>query len=317
MSRSPGSSAAAAGQEWLLTGARLYSRPRPVADVDQRRISYDDTDKHLPTRAWQDPIGQIEATTDFKVFMRALWWALKLCAGLTLVGCLLSLALALVFPELVRSPGAWLGVASLSTVVYWIADAKLGSPARLTPVSHWRGDLYVVPAPLLRQGGLCMALAGMSLGIPLALVRGGELLGWQQGVLCLGALLSLWLCRASVIGYLHLRRAGYALMLDASGVHYPGLPLLPWTHISGMALNPPRPDSERSQCLVLQMRVMPRQPSGLHALWRAALPGASITRRSVSLPLPAISKSAVLLDAAQTLWHRYGRQPTGAAAPAG
>jgi len=31
-------------------------------------------------------------------------------------------------------------------------------------------------------------------------------------------------------------RRRYALKLDASGVHYPGLPLLPWTHVTGLAL---------------------------------------------------------------------------------
>ena len=126
--------------------------------------------------------------------MRALWWALKLFAGLVLVGCLLSIALAAVFPGFMRSAAAWL----------------------------------------------------------------------------------------------------------------PGLPLLPWTHVTGLALEPPRPDPDRSQRLVLQLRSLPEQPSGLRALWRAALPGASFTRHSVSLPLPTLRKPTMLLDAAHALWSRHG-----------
>jgi hypothetical protein len=247
--------------------------------------------------------------------MRGLLWALKLLAGLVLVGCLLSVALAVVSPELTRRAGAWLGVLLLSAGVYWLADARLGAPARLPPVSHWQGELYVLPAPLLRQGGLCLVLAGLSLGTPLVLVHGGPLRGWQEGLVLLGALLGLWLFRAAVIGFLNLRRAGYALKLDASGVHFPGLPLLPWTHVTGLALEPPRPDPDRAQCLVLQMRSLPERPSGLQALWRAALPDASFSRRSVSLPLPTMRKPTVLLDAGYALWRRHGPQPMYPAPP--
>lgn len=238
--------------------------------------------------------------------MRGLWWALKLFAGLVLVGCLLCIALALVFPQLTQRVGAWLGALLVSAGVYWVANARLGASARLPPVSHWQGDLYVLPAPLLRQGVLCLVFAGLSLGTPLVFFRGDPLPGWEKGLVLLGTLLVLWLCRAAVIGYLNMRRAGYALKLDASGVHYPGLPLLPWTDVTGLALEPPRPDSDRSQCLVLQMRSVPEQPSGLHALWRAALPGASFSRASVSLPLPTMRKPAVLLDAGRALWRRHG-----------
>lgn len=241
--------------------------------------------------------------------MRAFWWTLKLFAGLALVGCLLSVALAMVFPSATRQAGPWLGVLLLSAGVYWVVDARLGVDAGLPPASHWQGHLYVLPAPLLRQAGLCLLLAGLSLGIPLAFVHGGEFRGWKAGLVLLGALLGSWLCRAAVIGFLNLRRAGYALKLDASGVHYPGLPLLPWTHVTELALDPPRPDSDRSTCLVLQMRSLPEQPSRWQALWRTAMPGASITRHSISLPLPTLRKSTALLDAAQALWLRHGLQP--------
>jgi len=241
--------------------------------------------------------------------MRGLWWALKLFAGLVLVGCLLCIAPAILFPELTRRAGAWLALLLLSAGVYWFADARLG-PARPPPVSRWQADLYVLPAPLLRQGGWCLVFAGLSLGIPLAFVHGGQRSGWQEGLVLLGSLLCLWLCRAAAIGFVNLRRAGYALKLDASGVHFPGLPLLPWTHVCGVALDPPRRDADRAQFLVLQMRRLPEQPSGLRALWRAALPGASITGHAVSMPLPTLRKPAVLLDAAQALWHRYGLLPT-------
>jgi len=241
--------------------------------------------------------------------MRGLWWTLKLFAGLVLVGCLLSVALAVVFPTAIRHAGAWLCVLLLSAGVYWVADAGLGVDAGLPAASHWQGHLYVLPAPLLRQAGLCLLLAGLSLGIPLAFVHGGEFRGWRAGLVLLGALLGLWLCRAAVIGFLNLRRAGYALKLDASGVHYPGLPLLPWTHVTELALDPPRPDPDRSTSLVLQMRCLPELPSGLRGLWRTALPGASITEHSISLPLPTLRKSTVLLNAAQALWRRHGMEP--------
>ena len=238
--------------------------------------------------------------------MRVLWWALKLFAGLVLVGCLVSIALALVFPELTRRAGVWFGALVLSAGVYWLANARLGTSPRLPPVSHWRGEQFVLPAPLLRQGVLCLVLAVLSLGIPLVFFRAEPLPGWEKALVLLGALLGLWLCRAAVIGFLNLKRAGYALKLDAAGVHYPGLPLLPWTNVTGLALEPPRPDSDRSPCLVLQLRSVPERPSGLHALWRAALPGASISRASVSLPLPTLRKPAVLLDAGYALWRRHG-----------
>ena len=121
--------------------------------------------------------------------MRALWWALKLIAGLVLVGCLLSIALAVVVPELTGRAGAWFGVLLLSAGVYWVAHARLGAHVRPSPASHWRGELYVLPAPLLRQGGLCLVLAGLSLGTPLVLVHGGPLPVWQEGLVLLGALL--------------------------------------------------------------------------------------------------------------------------------
>jgi hypothetical protein len=234
--------------------------------------------------------------------MRGLWWALKLFAGLVLVGCLLCIALALLFPQLTQRVGVWLGALLLSAGVYWLANARLGASGRLPPVSQRQGEFYVLPAPLLRQGGLCLVLASLSLGTPLIFFHGDPLPGWGKGLVLLGALLGLWLCRAAVIGFLNLRRAGYAIKLDASGVHYPGLPLLPWTHVTGLTLYPPRD----SQCLVLQMRSVPEHPSGLHALWRAALPGASFSRASISLPLPTMRKPAVLLDAGRALWRRHG-----------
>lgn len=241
--------------------------------------------------------------------MRGVWWTLKLLAGLVLVACLLSVALAVVFPPATQHAGPWLGVLLLSAGVYWVANARLGADAGRPPASHWQGELHVLPAPLLRQAGLCLLLAGLSIGVPLAFVRGGQLSGWQAGLVLLGALLGLWLCRSAIIGFLNLKRAGYALKLDAAGIHYPGLPLLRWTHVTGIALDPPRPDSDRSPSLVLQMRSLPEQPSGLHALWRAALPGARISRHSVSLPLPTLRKPTVLLDAAQALWRRHRVQP--------
>jgi hypothetical protein len=271
-----------------------------------------------------------------KVPMRGFWWTLKLFAGLVLVGCLLSIALAVVDPELTGHAGAWFGVLLLSAGVYWVANARLGAHkatlrlegcgasafgrpggahARPSPASHWQGDLYVLPAPLLRQGGLCLVLASLSLGIPLALVHRGPLRVWQEGLVLLGALLGLWLCRSAVIGFQNLRHAGYALKLDASGVHFPGLPLVPWTQVTGLALEPPRPDPDRSQCLVLQLRSIPEQPSGLHAFWRAALPGASFSRHSVSLPLPTMRKPNVLLDAGHALWRRHGPMPVDPASP--
>lgn len=239
--------------------------------------------------------------------MRAIWWTLKLFAGLVLVGCMLCVALAVVSPPLLQRGGAWLGVVLVAAAVYWLADARLGPAER--PASSWEGVRYVLPAPLVRQAGLCLVLGGLSLGIPLALVRGGQRSGWEEGLVLLGALLGLWLCRAATMGFLHQRRAGYALKLDGAGIHYPGLPLVPWPHVTGLALEPPRPDSDRSQCLVLQMRSVPERPSGLHALWRAALPGASISRHKISLPLPTLREPSALLDAAQVLWRRHGQLP--------
>lgn len=238
--------------------------------------------------------------------MRGLWWALKLIAGLALIGCLLCIALALVFPQLTQRVGAWFAALLISAGVYWLASARLSASAQPPPVSHWKGGPYVLPAPLLRQGALCLVLAGLSLGTPLIFFRGDPLPGWEKGLVVLGTLLVAWLCRAAVIGYLNMRRAGYALKLDASGVHYPGLPLLPWTHVTGLALEPPRPDSDRSQCLVLQLRSVPEQPSRLHSLWGAALPGASFRRTSVSLPLPTSRKPALLLAAGRALWQQHG-----------
>lgn len=127
--------------------------------------------------------------------------------------------------------------------------------------------------------------------------------------LLVGAVLGLWLCRAAIIGLVNLRRAGYALKLDASGVHYPGISLLPGSHVTALTREPLRLDSDRSQSLALQMRRLPEQASGLRALWRAALPSASITRHSVSLPLPTLREPTVLLGAAQALWRRHGLQP--------
>lgn len=247
--------------------------------------------------------------------MRGLWWVLKLFAGLVLVGCVLSVAPAVMFPEFTRHAGTWLGALLLSGGVYRVADARLGRPERPPAAPRWQAEQYVLAPRLLRQGALCLVLAGLSLGVPLALLHGGQLPGWQQALVLLGALLGLWLCRSAVIGLLHMRRAGFALKLDAAGVHFPGLPLLPWTHVTALALEPPRPDSDRSQCLVLRMRRLPEQPSGLRALWRAALPGASITGHSVSLPLPTLRQPAVLLDAAHALWRRHGAPSTCPASP--
>jgi hypothetical protein len=237
--------------------------------------------------------------------MRAFWWTLKLLAGLSLVGCLLSVAFATLFPDrAARHAGAWLGVFLASAGVYRIADARLGGPARRPAAARWQGDRYEIPAPLLRQAGLCVVLASVGLGMPLAFVRAGRHPGWQAGLALLGGLLCLWLCRAAILGFLNMRRAGYALKLDTSGVHYPGLPRLPWTEVAGLALDPPRPDADRSQCLVLQMRKLPARPSKLQALWRAPLPGASIARDAISLPLPTLRKPAEVLGAAQSLWRR-------------
>jgi hypothetical protein len=263
----------------------------------------------MQLRQRQDPLDELDFAIHLGCLVRGLWWTLKLFAGLVLVGCLLAITMALVFPGSTGGTGAWLGVLLLSAGVYWVADGRLGGTSRPPPVSHWQGQPYVLPAPLLRQGGLCLVLASLSLGIPLVLFLGGQLRGWQEGLALLGALVGLWLCRAAVIGFLNMRRAGYALKLDASGVHYPGLPVLPWTQVTALALAPPRPDSDQSQCLVLQMRRLPEQPSGLHGLWRAALPGASFRKDSVSLPLPTLRKPAVLLDAGQALWRRHGLPP--------
>ncbi|MGM9480979.1 hypothetical protein ACS5PN_07290 [Roseateles sp. NT4] len=238
--------------------------------------------------------------------MRGLWWTLKLLAGLAIVGCLLAVTLVVVSPGLVRNAEDWAAILLIAAAVYWFANARLGVPASRPSPSHWKGELYVLPVPWLRQVVLCVVLAGLSIGIPLALVCKGPLPGWEGVSVLLGALLGLWLCRASVLGLLNLRRAGHALKLDAAGIHFPGLPALSWTQVTDLALEPRRPDSDRSQCLVLQMRVLPEHPSGLRALWRAALPGASIRRNSISLPLPALRDSASLLDAAQTLWRRHG-----------
>lgn len=239
--------------------------------------------------------------------MRGIWWVLKLMAGLVIVGCLLAFTLAVTFPTLIRAGAvqAWGACLLLSAALYWFANSRLEADAPRPRVSHWRGELYVLPAPLLRQAGVCAMFAGLSIGILAAFVHKGPLPGWEAMGVLLAALFSLWLCRASVLGLLNMRRAGYALKLDAAGIHFPGLPLLPWTDVEALELNPPRPDGDRSQCLVLQMRALPQQPSRLHALLRAALPGASIRHNSVSLPLPTLRDPAKLMDAAQSLWRRH------------
>jgi hypothetical protein len=84
---------------------------------------------------------------------------------------------------------------------------------------------------------------------------------------------------------------------------------VPWTQVTGLALEPARPDSDRSTCLVLQLRSPHDRPARLRAFWQAALPGASITRDSISLPLPTMHKPAVLLDAAHALWRLHGLRP--------
>ena len=238
--------------------------------------------------------------------MRLLWWSLKLLAGLVLVGCVLLLALAVVFPPLTERAGNWLAVFVLSAVVYAVAHAALGPPARPPAAADWQGHRHVVPAPWLRQGTVCLVLGVLGVGIPWVFLRDGSQPPWQVGLALLGGLLGLWLSRAAVIGFLNMRRAGYALQLDASGVHYPGQPLLPWTQVAGLALEPPRPDSDRTTCLVLQLRSAPERPAGLRALWQAALPGARITRDAISLPLPTMRRPGVVLEAAQALWRRHG-----------
>lgn len=46
----------------------------------------------------------------------------------------------------------------------------------------------MLPAPLLRQGGLCLALVGLSLGTSLIIFRGDRLPAGQKGLVLLGAL---------------------------------------------------------------------------------------------------------------------------------
>lgn len=240
--------------------------------------------------------------------MRGIWWMLKLMAGLVLIGCLCAFALAVLFPELTRRAAAWAAVLLGSAALYWFANNRLGDTPRGPAVSHWRGEQFTLAAPLVRQAGLCLVLAGVGVLMPLVLLQNAEITGGARVGVLLGGLFGAWMTRAGVLGFLNMMRAGFALKLDAAGIHYPGQPLLHWTQVQGLALEPPRPDSEYSQSLVLQMRSLPEQPARMRALWRAALPGASIRRHTISLPLPTLSPSSPLLDAAQVLWRRHGQR---------
>lgn len=240
--------------------------------------------------------------------MRGIWWMLKLMAGLVLIGCLCAFALAVLFPELTRRAAAWAAVLLGSAALYWFANNRLGDTPRGPAVSHWRGEQFTLAAPLVRQAGLCLVLAGVGVLMPLVLLQNAEITGGARVGVLLGGLFGAWMTRAGVLGFLNMMRAGFALKLDAAGIHYPGQPLLHWTQVQGLALEPLRPDSEYSQSLVLQMRSLPEQPTRMRALWRAALPGASIRRHTISLPLPTLSKSSQLLDAAQVLWRRHGQR---------
>lgn len=237
------------------------------------------------------------------------WWVLKLLSGLALIGCLLAPAAIVINPGLLQRVGPWLAAMLGSAAAYWFADRRLRAAALLpAPVKvEWRGAQFVLPAPLVRQAALCVGLSCITVGLGLAAVRDGLVQRWETVCWLLGALFGAWITRAGVLGLLRMRRAGFALKLDSAGIHYPGLPLLPWSQVRGLALDPPRPDSEQSQHLVVQIQALPDQPSGLRALWRAALPGATVRREQVRLPLPTLSKSAPLLAAAEALWRRHGQ----------
>lgn len=243
---------------------------------------------------------------------KLIWWFLKLGFGLVLIGCLLFFPLAVVFPSFHRYFAIWLWILPGSGLAYWISARLLGEPeaAHRSPV--WHGHEFVVQAPLARQTAVCLGFSGATIGIVYAAVRSGQHSLAESVLWLLGSLFCLWMSRASWLGLRNMRRAGFAIRLDAEGIHYPGLPVLAWAQVQALTLQPERYDSEYSQSLLIQMQALPNIPSGIKALWYSPLPGASVRRQTISLPLPsALPLSgqrghAKLLAAAQAMWQRHG-----------
>lgn len=231
------------------------------------------------------------------------WWVLKLASGLVLIGCLLAVALIVLMPDVLQHAGAWLVTSLTSAALYALAERNLAARRRPTVVAEWRGTQFVLPAPFVRQTGWCLVSAGITATLAVVVVRARMVPLWETAFLVAGVLFGAWITRASVLGLLNLRRAGFALKLDAAGIHYPGLPLLRWTLMRALAIEPPRADSEQSQCLVVEMKAVPDRPSGLLGSWRA-----TVRRHRVMLPLPTLGRSSPLLAAAQGLWRRHGRR---------
>lgn len=194
--------------------------------------------------------------------------------------------------------------------VFWIASIRERELAPQTVDSTWQGEKFVLAVPWLSQLGTSLLFTTFGLALPLVLLVKVPMTCWQTLAVLLGGAFGFWLVRASLLGLLNMKRAGFALKMDATGIHHPGLPVLPWSHVSGVELDPPYPDSDVSQCLVVQMRQLPELPTGLHRLWRATLPGPIIRRQSISFSLPTLTRriSTSLLSAAKTLWQRHGNQ---------
>jgi len=235
---------------------------------------------------------------------------LKLCAGLVIIGCLYASVLAVIDPSYQKWFIHWIAVVISASAAFWFASIRVRELTPQTVVSTWQGEKFVLAVPWLSQLGTCLLLTTFGLILPLVLLFMVPMTPWQTLGVLLGGAFGFWLVRASLLGLLNMKRAGFALKMDATGIHHPGLPVLLWSHVSGVELDPPHPDSDESQCLVVQMRQLPELPTGLHRLWRTTLPGSIIRRQTISLTLPTLTRriSTSLLSAAKTLWKRHGNQ---------
>ena len=97
---------------------------------------------------------------------------------------------------------------------------------------------------------------------------------------------------AGCLGLVRRLNAGFALMLDADGVHYPG-----------MSIDPESPDSDTGQSLVLEVDAVPERPSAVHYWLLSSPPGAHYSRGKVNLPLMLMHMEPdEVLAAARELW---------------
>lgn len=239
--------------------------------------------------------------------MRWFWTAVKVVAGVALTVCLLIFVVALVLPSRNVHVNALVIGFVTAVALYAVANrqlAALGLPVA-KPRMQWRGERLVLRPRWVPQTVMCIAFATLVFVLAFVVVTHKPRGTREHWLLGLGLLFFAWITLAACLGFVRRLGAGFALRLDTAGVHYPGIPPVPWNIVRGLSIDPPRPDSDTGQSLVLEVDAVRERPSGVSYWLLSPLPGAHYGRGKVSLPLLFMHMDPdEVLAAAQELWRR-------------